>query len=117
MSESDARWALRCGGGKQWWRERGGVVWFYLRSQADGKSRVIGGIGGWSFAKPFNGCKGWLGGDGFVLMGGGVEDHNTSSKMEMMIVVERLSEKLVELSLCSPMVERMVDREEKKFLD
>ncbi|GJY29888.1 hypothetical protein Tco_0405655 [Tanacetum coccineum] len=33
------------------------------------------------------------------------------------IVVEWLLEKLVELPMCSPMVERMVDREEKKFLD
>ncbi|GJU36592.1 hypothetical protein Tco_1184946 [Tanacetum coccineum] len=33
------------------------------------------------------------------------------------IVVERLLEKLVELPMCSPMVERRVDREEKKFLD
>ncbi|GJX98821.1 hypothetical protein Tco_0355840 [Tanacetum coccineum] len=90
MSESDARWALRCGGGKQWWRERGGVVWFYLRSQADGKSRVIGGIGGWSFAKPFNGCK------------------DSGGK-----IIGEVSGALV----CSPMVERMVDREEKKFLD
>ncbi|GKB03342.1 copia protein [Tanacetum coccineum] len=33
------------------------------------------------------------------------------------IVVKRLSEKLVELPMCSPMVERMVDREEMWFLD
>ncbi|GKF26363.1 hypothetical protein Tco_0082257, partial [Tanacetum coccineum] len=33
------------------------------------------------------------------------------------IVVERLLEKLVELPMCSLMVERMVNREEKKFLD
>ncbi|GJX27291.1 hypothetical protein Tco_0233587 [Tanacetum coccineum] len=38
---------------------------------------------------------------------------NTTGK----IVVERLLEKLVELPMCSLMVERMVDREEKKFLD
>ncbi|GKE59120.1 hypothetical protein Tco_1498305 [Tanacetum coccineum] len=74
-----------------------------------------------------------LGGDGFVVDGG--RSPSTSSKdgedgevenMSSMgsrliangeIVVERLSEKLVELPLCSPMVERMVDREEKNFLD
>ncbi|GKE32825.1 hypothetical protein Tco_1452147, partial [Tanacetum coccineum] len=33
------------------------------------------------------------------------------------IVVERLLEKLVELPICSLMVERMVDMEEKKLLD
>ncbi|GKA52948.1 hypothetical protein Tco_0746263 [Tanacetum coccineum] len=33
------------------------------------------------------------------------------------IVLERLLEKLVELPMCSLMVEIMVDREEKKFLD
>ncbi|GKC65390.1 hypothetical protein Tco_1097988 [Tanacetum coccineum] len=45
---------------------------------------------------------------------GGVEN---KSSMAQEIVVERLLEKLVELLMCSPMVERMVDREEKKFLD
>ncbi|GJW08048.1 hypothetical protein Tco_1570471 [Tanacetum coccineum] len=74
-----------------------------------------------------------LGGDGFVVNGGrspstsskDKEDGGVENKISMgsrliatgEIVVERLSEKLVELPLCSPMVERMVDREEKKFLD
>ncbi|GJU83657.1 putative reverse transcriptase domain-containing protein [Tanacetum coccineum] len=74
-----------------------------------------------------------LGGDGFVVDGGRSpstsskdrEDFRVENKSSMgsrliatgEIVVERLSEKLVELPLCSPMVERMVDREEKKFLD
>ncbi|GJS48606.1 hypothetical protein Tco_0598727 [Tanacetum coccineum] len=74
-----------------------------------------------------------LGGDRFVVDGGRSpsisskdgEDGRVENKSSMgsrliatgEIVVERLSEKLVELLLCSPMVERMVDREEKKFLD
>ncbi|GJT39690.1 hypothetical protein Tco_0939555 [Tanacetum coccineum] len=33
------------------------------------------------------------------------------------IVVERLLEKLVGLPMCNPMVERMVDRAERRFLD
>ncbi|GJW87732.1 hypothetical protein Tco_0163072, partial [Tanacetum coccineum] len=73
-----------------------------------------------------------LGGDGFVVDGGRSpstsskdrEDFRVENKSSMgsrlittgEIVVERLSEKLVELQLCSSMVERMVDREEKKFL-
>ncbi|GJS90193.1 hypothetical protein Tco_0772829 [Tanacetum coccineum] len=74
-----------------------------------------------------------LGGDGFVVDGGRSpstsskdgEDGGVENKSSMgsrliatgEIVVERLSKKLVEPPLCSPMVERMVDREEKKFLD
>ncbi|GKC77934.1 hypothetical protein Tco_1128708 [Tanacetum coccineum] len=51
---------------------------------------------------------------------GGVENKSSMGSRLIAtgeIVVERLLEKLVELSMCSPMVERMVDREEKKFLD
>ncbi|GJX66534.1 hypothetical protein Tco_0300877 [Tanacetum coccineum] len=75
-----------------------------------------------------------LGGDGFVVDGGRSpsksrkdgEDGRVENKSSMgsrliatseEIVVEWLLEKLVELPMCSPMVERMVDREEKKFLD
>ncbi|GJZ17211.1 hypothetical protein Tco_0553334 [Tanacetum coccineum] len=78
-------------------------------------------------------AKDGLGGDGFVVDGGRSpnisskdgEDGgvvNKSSTRSRFIatgefLVERLSEKLVELPMCSPMVERMVDREEKRFLD
>ncbi|GJW53288.1 putative reverse transcriptase domain-containing protein [Tanacetum coccineum] len=51
---------------------------------------------------------------------GGVENKSSMGSRLIAtgeIVVERLLEKLVELPMCSPMVERMVDREEKKFLD
>ncbi|GJT42746.1 hypothetical protein Tco_0951461 [Tanacetum coccineum] len=74
-----------------------------------------------------------LGGDGFVVddgrspstsckdgEDGGVENKSLmGSRLTATseIVVERLSKKLVELPLCSSMVERMVYREEKKFLD
>ncbi|GJW62530.1 hypothetical protein Tco_0111865 [Tanacetum coccineum] len=74
-----------------------------------------------------------LGGDGFVVDGGRSpsksrkdgEDGRVENKSSMgsrlivtgEIVVEWLLEKLVELLMCSLMVERMVDREEKKFLD
>ncbi|GJY86452.1 hypothetical protein Tco_0500478 [Tanacetum coccineum] len=66
------------------------------------KIESIGGIGGGSFAKRSMVAKDGLG-----------------SVMDslLMIVVEWLLEKLVELPMCSPMVERMVNREEKKFLD
>ncbi|GKE65664.1 hypothetical protein Tco_1519825 [Tanacetum coccineum] len=81
-------------------------------------------------------AKDGLGGDGFVVDGGrspstssrdgedgGVENKSSMGSRLIAIgevsldVVERLLEKLVELPMCSPMVERMVDREEKKFLD
>ncbi|GJY45414.1 hypothetical protein Tco_0434477 [Tanacetum coccineum] len=71
--------------------------------------------------------------DGFVVDGGrppsksrkdgedgGVENKSSLGSRLIVtgeIVVEWLLEKLVELPMCSPMVERMVDREEKKFLD
>ncbi|GKB07287.1 hypothetical protein Tco_0835571 [Tanacetum coccineum] len=74
-----------------------------------------------------------LRGDGFVVDGGRSpstssrdgEDGEVENKSLMgsrliatdVIVVKRLLEKLVELPMCSPMVERMVDREEEKFLD
>ncbi|GKD03282.1 hypothetical protein Tco_1178256 [Tanacetum coccineum] len=90
----------------------------------------MGGIGGGSFAKRSMVAKDGLGGDGFVVDGGrspstSSKDGRVENKSSMgsrliatgEIVVERLSKKLVELPLCSPMVERMVDREEKKFLD
>ncbi|GJS86399.1 hypothetical protein Tco_0769035 [Tanacetum coccineum] len=93
----------------------------------------MGGIGGGSFANRSMVAKDGLGGDGFVVDGGRSpstssrdgEDGGVENKSSMgsrltttsKIVVERLLEKLVELPMCSPMVERMVDREEKKFLD
>ncbi|GJX86355.1 hypothetical protein Tco_0337129 [Tanacetum coccineum] len=105
------------------WRKRVG----------EGKVEFMGGIGGGSFANHSMVAKDGLGGDGFVVDGGRSpstssrdgEDGGVENKSSMgsrliatgEIVVERLSEKLVELPLCSPMVERMVDREEKKFLD
>ncbi|GKE48525.1 hypothetical protein Tco_1479783 [Tanacetum coccineum] len=74
-----------------------------------------------------------LGGDGFVIDGGrspstsskdgedgGVENKSLMGSWLIAtdeIVVERLSQKLVELPMCSTMVERMVHREEKEFLD
>ncbi|GKB12058.1 hypothetical protein Tco_0845981 [Tanacetum coccineum] len=93
----------------------------------------MGGIGGGSFAKRSMVAKDGLGGDGFVVDGGrspstsskdgedgGVENKSSmESKLIIIgeIAVEWLLEKLVRLPMCSPMVERMVDREEKKFLD
>ncbi|GJT66944.1 hypothetical protein Tco_1018424 [Tanacetum coccineum] len=93
----------------------------------------MGGIGGGSFANRSMVVKDGLGGDGFVVDGGRSpstssrdgEDGGVENKSSMgsrliatsEIVVERLLEKLVELPMCSLMVERMVDREEKKFLD
>ncbi|GJR07246.1 hypothetical protein Tco_0530230 [Tanacetum coccineum] len=78
-------------------------------------------------------AKDGLGGDGFVDDGGRSpsissrdgEDGGVENKSSMRsrliatgeIVVERLLEMLVELPMCSLMVENMVDREEKKFLD
>ncbi|GJR95857.1 hypothetical protein Tco_0268031 [Tanacetum coccineum] len=78
-------------------------------------------------------AKDGLGGDGFVVDGGRSpstssrdrEDGRVENKSSMgsrliatgEIVVERLLKKLVELPMCSSMVERMVGREEKKFLD
>ncbi|GJX77972.1 hypothetical protein Tco_0324783 [Tanacetum coccineum] len=73
-----------------------------------------------------------LGGVGFVVDGG--RSPSTSSKdgedggvenkslMGSRLIATgewwgRLLEKLVKLPLCSPMVERIVDREEKKLLD
>ncbi|GJR89546.1 hypothetical protein Tco_0213557 [Tanacetum coccineum] len=74
-----------------------------------------------------------LGGDGFVVDGGRSpntsskdgEDYGVENKSSMgsrlivsdEIVVEWLLDKLVGIPMCSPMVERMVDREEKRFLD
>ncbi|GJT35035.1 hypothetical protein Tco_0925454 [Tanacetum coccineum] len=94
------------------------------------KSRVHGRNRRWFICQTFNGCKG---GDGFVVDGGrspsksrkdgedgGVENKSSMGSRLIVtgeIVVEWLLEKLVELPMCSPMVERMVDREEKKFLD
>ncbi|GJY23127.1 hypothetical protein Tco_0396785 [Tanacetum coccineum] len=98
-----------------------------------GKVEFIGGIRGGSFANRLMVAKDGLGGDGFVVDGGRSpstsskdgEDGGVENKSLMKsrlittgeIVVERLFEKLVELPMCSPMVERMVDREENKFLD
>ncbi|GJV90331.1 hypothetical protein Tco_1538144 [Tanacetum coccineum] len=98
-----------------------------------GKVESIGGIGGGSFAKRSMVAKDGLGGDGFVVDGGRSpstssrdgEDGRVENKSSMgsrliatgEIVVEWLLEKLVGLPMCSPMVERMVDREEKRFLD
>ncbi|GJW50747.1 hypothetical protein Tco_0092098 [Tanacetum coccineum] len=98
----------------------------------EGKEEFMGGIGGGSFAIRSMVAKDGLGGDGFVVEGGRSpstsskdgEDGGVANKSSMgsrlvvtgefllEIVVERLSEKLVELPMCSPMVERMVDREE-----
>ncbi|GJS04973.1 hypothetical protein Tco_0321481 [Tanacetum coccineum] len=98
-----------------------------------GKVESMGGIGGGSFAKRSMVAKDGLGGDGFVVDGGrspsksrkdgedgGVENKSSMGSRLIVtseIVVEWLLEKLVELPMCSPMVERMVDREDKKFLD
>ncbi|GJY34930.1 hypothetical protein Tco_0419399 [Tanacetum coccineum] len=95
----------------------------------EGKVESMGGIGGGSFAKRSMVAKDGLGGDGFVVDGGrspstsskdgedGGVENKSSMGSRLIIVVEWLLEKLVELPMCSPMVERMVDREEKKFLD
>ncbi|GKB68578.1 hypothetical protein Tco_0929990 [Tanacetum coccineum] len=93
----------------------------------------MGGIGGGSFAKRSMVAKDGVGGDGFVVDGGrspsksrkdgedgGVENKSSMGSRLIVtseIVVEWLLEKLVELPMCSLMVERMVDREDKKFLD
>ncbi|GJW56032.1 hypothetical protein Tco_0102763 [Tanacetum coccineum] len=98
-----------------------------------GKVESIGGIGGGSFAKRSMVAKDGLGDDGFIIYGGrspsksrkdredgGVENKSLIGSRLIVtgeIVVEWLLEKLVELPMCSPMMERMVDREEKKFLD
>ncbi|GJX71410.1 hypothetical protein Tco_0308581 [Tanacetum coccineum] len=99
----------------------------------EGKEESIRGIGGGSFAKHSIVAKDGLGGDGFVVEGGRSpstsskdgEDGEVANKSSMgsrlvvtgEIVVERLLEKLVGLPMCSLMVERMVDREERRFLD
>ncbi|GJS84625.1 hypothetical protein Tco_0751166 [Tanacetum coccineum] len=110
------------------------VVGSQWRKRVDeGKVEFMGGIGGGSFANRSMVAKDGLGGDGFVVDGGRSpstssrdgEDGGVENKSSMgsrliatgEIVVERLLEKLVELPMCSLMVERMVDREEKKFLD
>ncbi|GKE77988.1 hypothetical protein Tco_1544108, partial [Tanacetum coccineum] len=78
-------------------------------------------------------AKDGLGGDGFVVEGGrspntsskDKEDGGVANKSSMgsrlvvigEIVVERLLEKLVGLPMYSLMVERMVDMEERRFLD
>ncbi|GKC82778.1 hypothetical protein Tco_1138495 [Tanacetum coccineum] len=77
-------------------------------------------------------AKDGLGGDGLVVDGGRSpstsskdgEDGGVANKSSMgsrlvvtgVIVVKRLLEKLVGLPMCSPMVERMVDREERRFV-
>ncbi|GJT19021.1 hypothetical protein Tco_0877727 [Tanacetum coccineum] len=102
------------------------------------KEEFIGGIGGGSFAIRSMVAKDGLGGDGLDVDGGRSpstssrdgDDGGVANKSSMgsrLIVtgevsldgwvVERLSEKLMELPMCSPMVERMVDREEMRFLD
>ncbi|GJS17801.1 hypothetical protein Tco_0412273 [Tanacetum coccineum] len=99
----------------------------------EGKVESMGEIGGGSFVKRSMVAKDGLGGDGFVVAGGrspsksrkdgedgGVENKSSMGSRLIVtgeIVVEWLLEKLVELPMCSPMVKRMVDREEKKFLD
>ncbi|GKE35014.1 hypothetical protein Tco_1454336, partial [Tanacetum coccineum] len=99
----------------------------------EGEVESIGGIGGDSFVKRSMVAKDGLGGDGFIVDGGRSpstscrdgEDGRVENKSSMgsrliatgEIVVERLLEKLVELPMCSPVEERMVDREEMWFLD
>ncbi|GJU58486.1 hypothetical protein Tco_1236252 [Tanacetum coccineum] len=99
----------------------------------EGKEKFMGGIGGGSFAKRSMVAKDGLRGDGFVVDGrrspstsskdgedGRVENKSSIGSRLIVtgeIVVEWLLEKLVGLPMCSPMVERMVDREEKRFLD
>ncbi|GJR18650.1 hypothetical protein Tco_0967177 [Tanacetum coccineum] len=81
----------------------------------EGKEEFMGGIGGGSFSIRLMVGKDGLGVMDSLLM---VEDLLTYQvKMDRMIMVKRLSEKLVELPMCSPMVERMVDKEEMRFLD
>ncbi|GJY96771.1 hypothetical protein Tco_0513681 [Tanacetum coccineum] len=66
-----------------------------------------------------------LGGDGFIVDGGRSpstssrdgEDGGVENKSSMGSRLIATGEIVVELPMCSPMVERMVDREEKKFLD
>ncbi|GJS53103.1 hypothetical protein Tco_0626465 [Tanacetum coccineum] len=98
----------------------------------EGKEEFMGGIGGGSFAKRSMVAKDGLGGDGFVVDGGrspstsskdgedgGVENKSSMGSRLIVtgeIVVEWLLEKLVGLPMCSPMVERMVDREEKRLV-
>ncbi|GKA57810.1 hypothetical protein Tco_0756998 [Tanacetum coccineum] len=99
----------------------------------EGKEELMGGIKGGLFAKCLMVAKDGLGGDGFVVDGGrspstsskdgedgGVENKSSMGSRLIVIgkiVVEWLLEKLVGLPMCSPIVERMVDREEKRFLD
>ncbi|GJT28798.1 hypothetical protein Tco_0909073 [Tanacetum coccineum] len=99
----------------------------------EGKEEFIGGIGGGSFSKRSMVAKDGLGGDGFVVDGerspstsskygedGGLENKSSMGSRLIVtgkIVVESLLEKLVGLPMCSPMVERMVDMEEKRFLN
>ncbi|GJU62732.1 hypothetical protein Tco_1244567 [Tanacetum coccineum] len=119
------------GGGKHY-GGRGGGVGSNSRV-GEGKEEFMGGIGGGSFAKRSMVAKDGLRGDGFVVDGGrspstsskdredgGVENKSSMGSRLIVtgeIVVEWLLEKLVGLPMCSPMVERMVDREEKRFLD
>ncbi|GJU75358.1 hypothetical protein Tco_1272428 [Tanacetum coccineum] len=97
----------------------------------------MGGMGGGSFTIRSMVAKDGLGGEGLVVDGGRSpstsskdgDDGGVANKSSMgsrfiatdefllEIVVERLLEKLVELSMSSPMVERMVDMEEMRFLD
>ncbi|GKC30094.1 hypothetical protein Tco_1037388 [Tanacetum coccineum] len=106
------------------------------------KEEFMRGIRGGSFAICSMVANDGLGGDGLVVDGGRSpntssrdgEDGGVANKSSMgsrLIVtdevsldgwvgagvVERLSEKLVELPMYSPIVERMVDREEMRFLD
>ncbi|GKE61785.1 hypothetical protein Tco_1512152, partial [Tanacetum coccineum] len=97
------------GGGKHYGGKGGGVG--SNSGVGEGKVESMGGIGGGSFAKHSMVAKDGLRGDGFVVD----EDHLAHQvKMEKMIVVEWLLEKLVGLPMCSPMVERMVDRGKEK---
>ncbi|GJW66971.1 hypothetical protein Tco_0121395 [Tanacetum coccineum] len=65
-----------------------------------------------------------LGGDGFVVPpstsskdGDDGEVENKSSMGSRLIVTGEIVAELVGLPMCSPMVERMVNREEKRFID
>ncbi|GKB04037.1 hypothetical protein Tco_0832180 [Tanacetum coccineum] len=86
----------------------------------------MGGIGGGLFANRSMVAKDGLEGERSLSTSSrdgedcGVENKSSMGSRLIAtgeIVVERLLEKLVELLMCSLMVERMLDREEKKFLD
>ncbi|GKD69418.1 hypothetical protein Tco_1323508, partial [Tanacetum coccineum] len=92
------------------WRKRVG----------EGKVKFMGGIGGGSFANRLMVAKDGLGGDGFVVNGGRSpstssrdgEDGGVENKSSMGSRLIAINEIVVER-----LVEKMVDREEKKFLD